>query len=381
MAKKFSLLTLTLTISTLAATVPNRTSAITHGERFWTIPQLVEMKTAADAEMAELIAPCAGDRDCEDEIFFQRLDSDGKYLAIDNFSNMILMVTAINPSNSTVRVMFHDQDPMLERMLGEKQYATLSELYIAWFTKPPVMYNSYYAVYGNYEEGMYHPLYAGSAEMYGEGWFPPNVEVELSINDAEVLYNLPYTIHFTMEADITNASGAHDYSDCFASPDYQEGMECRMVFSDIGGFYFLPFWPDATIPATGPDIPGPVTDSEPGNPTDEPTDDLAPSDPAADTSEPTINPDPEPEQPTDITFSQSDELGLGTATEITEPTSASEPKTPNTGAYPAEICNREINMPWWIIALILAGNALLIWWFTPNRRHSRQNPQKSPKKS
>ena len=70
MAKKLPLLILTLTISTLAATVLNQASAAAHGTQFWTIPQLVEMKAAADTEMAELTAPCAGDRECEDAIAF-----------------------------------------------------------------------------------------------------------------------------------------------------------------------------------------------------------------------------------------------------------------------------------------------------------------------
>ena len=396
MAKKLPLLVpllLTLTISTLAATVPNQASAITHGARFWTIPQLIEMKAKADTELDELTEHCAGDRECKDDIFFERLESDGKYLAIDNFSNMILMVTAINSSNSTVRVMFHDEDPMLERMIGEKQRATLSELHIAWFTKPPVMYNSYYAVYGNYEEGMYHNLYSGFAAENDEDWLAPNVEVELEINDAASLYNEPYIIYFTMEADITSVSGVHDYSDCLTSPAYKEGMECRMVFDEVGGFYFLPFLPGATTPVAISD----ATEPEPSEPADKPS--VAPSaeepttpsptptlDPESiadpnPTPEPEIIPNPEPATPAEFESDMgriNEASGMSLAANITL-----DPKTPDTGTqtYPDATYGREIEMPWWIAGLIISGIGLLIWWFIPNRHNLHQNPQKSSKKS
>ncbi len=47
------------------------------------------------------------------------------------------------------------------------------------------------------------------------------------------------------------------------------------------------------------------------------------------------------------------------------------PLAPNTGggimAEDAK-CEKRIEFPWWIVALIAAGEVLIIWWFAPNHR-------------
>ena len=182
---------------------------------------------------------------------------------------------------------------------------------------------------------------------------------------SDLVNNEEGILYFTV-----NASGLiiglKDYSACINSPDYTEGMECRLMFNESGYYSYAAMPPKAT---TTPDE-EPTPDPAPN--LDEPT-----SETPVESGKGAAEETPEPKEMTEDA-STNPELEI-ISTSYT--TSYDPPKTPNTGAYPAEVCSREINMPWWIIALISAGNALLIWWFTPNRHHLRQNPQKSPKKS
>ena len=179
-----------------------------------------------------------------------------------------------------------------------------------------------------------------------------------------------------------NSMGYTDYSDCLNASDYEEGMECKMMVSGDKWISFFPpraeiVEPDPIITSDTPDTPDALVVPDT---TDEPSDSAIIIDVTTEDPEPATN---------DPANDTSGAPGKGSASTTSESKAAPiiytnayiPPKAPDTGAYPAEACSREINMPWWIIALILAGNALLIWWFTPNRHHLRQNPQKSPKKS
>ena len=344
MAKK--IFTPILIFLTLISGTCLKTSTVSaaSAKQIWTIPQLIAMKNEINIELTEV---CNSDIACEDEFFFEHSRFDTAYKIVDGFRRSILLITAINPEESTIRVLFQDDSPMLNELFGGKRQAVLDELYIAWFSEQPNMYNSYYAVHGNYPEGMYHPLFAGSATANGANWFVPNTEVTLSINDAAVLYNVPYLIYFTMEADITNATGAYDYSDCMNSPAYETGMECRMVFDDEKGISFLPFLPGSESPVLAPDA-------------NEPNEDISST--SINTQESVLG------KPS-TTIEKGTNQSLNTL-----------PKAPNTGFISfRNSTNKYINLPWWILALIIANIIVLIWLFVPIRRKSPKSPKKSKK--
>lgn len=366
MAKKLPLLILTLTISTLATTVPKSTFAEGSPVAMWPLEEIAALKAEVDAE-DELT--CGNNVGCREVLRAERLsdDNDHIYLAVEEFSTSNFYVSAINPSAGTITLFLQDEDYISKRRGIDKRYS-LTEVYMYWLDDTIGPLNDTVTICnysedvknGTHVDGL-HPLISKNEEKDGENWMPPYTEVQYSVGGSNLADNRNGILYFTAKAG-RSIIGLKDYSTCINSPDYTEGMECRIMFKESGSYTYIPMPPRTiTIPDEEP-IPNP----------DEPT------------GETLVEPGQGAATETPESKETAEDAGANPELEIasmSHPVSRSLPKAPNTGAYPAEACSRGINMPWWIIVLILAGNALLIWWFTPNRRHSRQNPPKSPKKS
>ena len=358
-----SLLSLIL-ISSIGFSAPTFAKTIQGtSKKFWTIPELIELKEENDRER-ELA--CNGNSECEENLYYSLLEQGGIYSAIDNFSNMHLLITSINPSASTVRVLFHDKVPM-DYIGNEVEPAVLDEIFIAWFSREPDMFNNYYAKYGRYKMEKYF-LFSDSASNRGRGWFPPNQEVELPIDHADALLRSPHYIFFTMEGEHTSVSGMHDYSNCVESPFFEEGMECRMIFDDEGGFDFLPFWPGSDYPVEGTyfieeeeeGYGGASTEN--GNTEENIHNPESPADPVDNDPEAPANTNTTTDQPTSgIALSGQPETG-----EFTRPTSMLKSRK-----------NEEF--PWCLALIITLSGIFIFWWFYPTQKGKKY--QKNPKKS
>lgn len=324
-------------ISSLSISVPTFAETSDDATKnFWTIPELIELKAEYDRERDVV---CSGDLECEENRRFELLEQGGVYNALDSFSNMILMITSINPSASTVRVLFHDEDPTI-RIMGETEPAVLDEIFIAWFSREPVMFNNYYAKNGHYDMEMYF-LFSGSASTRGRRWFTPNTEKELRISHADALLKSPHYIFFTMEGERTSVSGMHDYSNCIESPFFEEGMECRIVFDDAGGFDFRPFWPGADYPADWL-----RTNDEEGY---------------GGVADTTID---------GSSDAATIEDGNASATPLINAISDVTPSSPNTGSptKPASSFKRSKELIWYPILIIFLSDIFIFWWFWPEER-------------
>lgn len=374
MAKKFPLLILTLTISTLAATVPNQAFAAVQydGTTWWSVAEMLDFYNQVEQEKADL---CSDDAECMQEFDMTMVEKGNKYSALNNLIEGQFWITSINPKEETIKVLFFDEDRMLAHM-GIKEEIRLKSFYLAWFDDwRGQIYNFYRPQFISGEIEGLHTVYDSIAEGLDTAHFPAWQEVEISVPGSGLLLNTSGKLDLAVFGTRGfNSMGYTDYSDCLNASDYEEGMECKMMVSGDKWISFFP--PRAEIVE-----PDPITTPDTSDTTDDP------SKPGTITNTTTGTPEPAPNEPTDDAPEESGKGSVDTAASESKVASTAytnsniPPRAPDTGAYPAEVCSREINMPWWIIALILAGNALLIWWFTPNRHHLRQNPQKSPKKS
>lgn len=374
MAKKNPLLILTLTISTLAATVPNQASAAVRydGTTWWSVAEMLDFYNQVEQEKADL---CGGDTECMQEFDMAMVEKGNKYSALNNLIEGQFWITSINPKEETVKILFFDEDRMFAHM-GIKEEIRLKSFYLAWFDDwRGQIYNFYRPQFISGEIEGLHTVYDSIAEGLDTAHFPAWQEVEISVPGSGLLLNTSGKLdHAIFGTNGFNSMGYTDYSDCINASDYEEGAECKLMISGDKWMAFFP--PRAEIVE-----PDPITTPDTSDTTDDP------SEPGTIANATTGAPEPAPNEPTDDAPEESGKGSVDTATSESKVASTAytnsniPPRTPDTGAYPAEVCSREINMPWWIIALILAGNALLIWWFTPNRHHLRQNPQKSPKKS
>ena len=382
MAKKLPLLILTLTISTLAATVPKPASAAVWYDNttWWSVEEMLDFYQQVEQDKAEL---GGSDNACIEDFNMTMIEKGQKYSALDNLIQGQFWITSINPKAETIKVLFFDQDRMLAHMGIDRKIA-LQSFYLAWFDNwEGQIYNFYRPQFISGEIEDLHTVYDSIAEELDTAHFPARREIEIAVPGSD----LPSNTFGRLDAAVFgsegfNSMGYTDYSDCLNAPDYEEGMECKMMVSGDKWISFFPpraeiVEPDPIITSDTPDTPDVLVAPDT---TDEPSDSAIIIDVTTEDPEPATN---------DPANDTSGAPGKGSASTTSESKAAPiiytnayiPPKAPDTGAYPAEACSREINMPWWIIALILAGNALLIWWFMPNRRHFGQNSSKSSKKS
>lgn len=335
MGKKIPILISTLMIS-ISALVPRAPVFAEERPKLWSLDEIAALKVKTDAE-DELI--CAGNWECKDNLRFGRLDSgEPIYWALEALEMSNLLITSINPSTETISLYFQDEDLMMKRM-GIDEPHQLTEAYMFWLedgmlgpAKDTIdIYNYSEAVKNEQEISGLHPLISKNEEKNGADWLPYRTEVEYSVAGSNLLENREGIIYFTVNADGL-IIGLKDYSKCLNSPDYTEGMECRLMFDDSGYYAYIP-----TVPAS---------------------------------IEPTA--DEQPAALDDILPASEDSTGYGKTGAISN-LDQELPKAPNTGTINSEHEASE-DFPWWLFLLIFLNSLPIIWLFWPE-------PSKSPKKS
>lgn len=332
MAKKLSLLILTLTISTLAATVPKSALATVsrYGITWWTAAELLDYYQEVLDEQAAL---CKGDSTCIRQYHESRITEVEKYRALINLISTQFTITAINPKAETIKVLFLDQNAY-HKIIGDETYDTpLESFYIAWFDDwRGQIFKFDRAQFTNGTIEGLHTVYDSIAADLDATNFPTWREVEILVPGSDLIHNTSGKISFAaFGGNGYNSQRFSDYSGCLKDPDYQEGDECRIITTRGKGISYAPFHVEKT-----PDL---IT------PTKEET--------------------------------SKDESARTVENEVKTP------KAPETGTqtYSSVAYNWEIDMPWWIVVLIMTGIGLLIWWFMPNRSKTHKNTKNLRKKS
>lgn len=280
-----------------------------NGKHYWSV---AEMQTASDLINAKREEFCQGDRMCREELPWQQMDEfGGIYRALDPYENIHFMLTSVNPSANTVKFLYHDEDKMLSRMLGETVRHDIASIYAVWVDESLgsiTTTSSNWLAYGQRApyhlgtveevEAATHLIIDESETELGAGWFTPNTEREYHVEGSDLTENTSGQFHYSLNStEGGHSHGTLDYSSCINSPNYTIGMECKTMFSEEGSRAYLPF------------VATPV-------PTDNPTEPSNPTEPNTPVQDP-IN--PEPNTPTDSGTATSTENQP--STEITnEPT-------------------------------------------------------------
>ena len=279
-----------------------------NGKRYWSV---AEMQTASDLINAKREEFCQGDRMCREELPWQQMDEfGGIYRALDPYENIHFMLTSVNPSANTVKFLYHDEDKMLSRMLGETVRHDIASIYAVWVDESLgsiTTTSSNWLAYGQRApyhlgtveevEAATHLVFDESESELGAGWFTPNTEREYHVEDSNLTDNTNGQIHFSLNATEGggHSHGTLDYSSCIKSPEYITGMECKTMFSEDGSRVYLPFIP------TSIDTP-----TEPNESTEQPDIPTRPSEPTSNPVEPNNPTNPianNPDTPTDTNSS------------------------------------------------------------------------------
>ena len=373
-----------------------------NGKTYWTFEETWELKDAIDAEAAAL---CGYDYGCELDYRFSLLDQpEYRMMGAMIFPSMVYM-TAINPKKETIKFFYNGAGDWTTQVLTMDKQFPLQEFTTFWVEDEELNYS----IQNDARKTRYHadlilsdsvaegitPLFYGSVERNGENWFEPNKEIEISVAGSGLARNRSGFFHQIGVSDGTFV-GTINYSDCLKSPDYRDGMECRLMFAEDGGIWYLPFGTEDETEVETPELEPEISEPEP-----EPLEPEAPEpepEPVPlvpEVSEPEAIPEPEspkstPESTPEIA-SISEPVPESTpriafASESTpelasEPEPVSESELDSVSALTPELDDEDdilvpftsvpqdddhsLDFPWWLAVILFVGDAVLVWCFAP----------------
>lgn len=410
--KRKSLLILSALVTGLGLVPSSPTSAAIQdrGTTWWSVEEMLDFYQEVEQEKLD---GCGDDLGCQVEFGYNMVEKGPKYSALNNFLEAQIWITAVNPAEETVKVFYFDDDMML-RQMGIEEKIHLQHLYMGWFDEwNGQIYNYNHERFMSGNVAGLHTMYDGSSRVDGPDWLPAWEEVELSVAGSSLIDNYSGIIDYAVfaEHNMFNAQGTFNYSDCLRAPDYEEGKECKLMFSgdqwatylppreqivedvddsgqeedpDLGFTENLGSDSDLDSSELEPDsdeIPTPeATEIEPGL-TKTTNDDFTAPDTASPINAGTLEASAEV-LPTTSVFADN-VSGDNLRTQELSATNQL-PKAPNTGKS-LSVAGRGANlMPWWLIMMEVLGGILMLWWFIPVRTMKKKdrlkNRRKSPKK-
>lgn len=239
MKKLSKILILTTTLGMGLSSVVN-TSAMTKewGTRWWTLDEMNE----TISEMEEIATErCGEDGLCKRDVYRELMASDGKYNAANLASGMGIVISAVNPGESTVKVIYQGRTSLKWRSNGAGQ-TTPKELYMMWVEPEMVSVTQQEATLLEYikadeaAEGI-HLIYQANEEKN----VVPEIDTEMEIAvPGDLRENLRGVIDYSEKNDVSGSWGSVKYSDCMTRAGYEDGVECRIMFSEYGDYSYFP---------------------------------------------------------------------------------------------------------------------------------------------
>ncbi len=341
---------------------------------WYSVPELLEYKEELDRETADT---CGEDSYCLEELFFSKMDSnDSKFCALEQLTQQQIVVTSVNLTEETIKVLFFDEDMMIKHM-GISERLALGEFYMGWFDEDVErIYN-----YGIYAEDLMNDTLPGAHYLYAqrdvsENIIPANEEYLIDVSSRGLNLNSSGEIAYAAFAEpYFNAMGRfYPYGSCLLEPDYTEGTECRLMLSAEKGQRFFP--PRETIEAevesgssTSPLAEEATENINKEDPKEEnviPEETLFHAEEIQDeTSEKdyTRNEEEEIENNTLSALQNNEIFALGQLNQ--QSISSQTIKSPNTGTNTNPCNQRTVEFPWWLVILIALGDIVVLWLFWP----------------
>ena len=350
MGKKIPLLISTLAVGMAGMTFSPSVEALYIDDddvTWYTVSELLEYKGEVEQEISDL---CGEDFGCRQEYNFNKMETDSKYHALEQLQERQFVMTAVNPSEEYIEVLFFGEDMMLSRM-GIKEELEINQLYIGWLEND---------VERIYRDGMDPSKYL-RGEIDGAHnlsyWHVGDTENKITYNainrlnatgirdnnSGQFIYNLD-----TLENKFS-AYGRFDYSGCMAESDYELGKECRLMISSEKGSAYVP--------------PREIVMNSEVNTLDNNNNNHSNSDNDNDSDDGNGN-----RNDNNDNGNNKDEGKNKTVT------NSNQIKSPETGVGSYQ---EAAEFPWWLGVIFASGLATLIWLFWPNRK-SRQKTRKKP---
>ena len=384
MKKSPFLLTLIILLGLASKPVNATSTTLLPGDETWW--SIKELATYYNQKNAEREARCYDDIACHDEALNNDL-MDAEYAAgravfyINRFA-----IASVNRETSDIEVYYNNDDLDVSKYNPGWRDSDLKTLFIGWFEEDSNQ------LFGLSDSSLLNSSSVGQHTLISQsnnsGIIPSQAFISIGFNN-DLAENHTGLIGYAARSTFYRGRELLDLSMCLNDPNW---VSCDLYVSSSGE---AKYYVTVDLEDVGPDLPPEI--DEPHNPIDdpfiEPTIDPEPTQP-----EPTIDPEPTPENT--IATPSTPEIGqiiapaetsaevvattiaetpTETPTELApEPTekgnetsSVDIPLTSNVVTNTAKKCAAKHEFPWWFIALVLAGDAIIIWFFMPKPRKNR----------
>lgn len=379
--RRIPLLFLAFLCVSLIQIKPTHAAVEENDTTWWSVSELLELNKKVDTERKEACQP--GDQLCIMRFNTSVPDRGPEYKAMNSFLSGQFWVTSINPEKETFKVIYIDEDMQVKHM-GITRNISLTRLYLGWLEGPvdPIYYYGPESFMSGFVDGA-HTIYHGSLDTNGNNWIPSWQEAELSVTGSDLRHNASGKIAIALDADGYNSRGYQDYSSCFSDPLYESGMDCELRFSGDKGYrFFTPRKGNKEQETSDSTENTPVLDSEIEVNQDADTE-------FGDNPDTSNKVDAEIETkspqyiPTSITNYQSEprkenpavsNIIRGDEHKETEGRPNEDRKQSDTiFAGPSELrvpslgnCQASSEFPWWLVAILIGSDILIMWFFWPN---------------
>lgn len=389
----------TLIMTNIISSSAQAMGTLDNGLKYWTIQDIIEYGEEAEAERTAL---CGSDTLCKEQYYYEHMDGGEdrtRYQLLDRFNSTRIWLTSINPTTGEAKFLYQGTDGWAVAMGYDVEPENLNELYLVWLEGDAI--DNYYSnswfdptrdhyvpdyvdeIMSGAPQSNTHEIFSYNINRDGFINYPERTEISINIpNNANLGANTDGTVYFSNMVGGLRTHGVHNYSGCINSPYYQEGMECRFIFTEDYMEQFVPFTTDGLLATTSS-----TDDNDFTNEIIEDTDGF--------TNNPTDGDADNTDEPTNSTMnetvdgvngaSENDIASAdGSATnEIDNNISLIEDNTqstnqgniapgltqilaPNTGQTTVEEGDKAPSLPWWLTAILVLNALVLVWLFWPD---------------
>ena len=308
-----------------------KAQAASYGGPSWTAPELLEYKSALEAEGATL---CGDDDDCLNSYYELKFTEDeNKYRALSRLKSYQLLPTELNFETGTIKILLFDKNMKADIYLrAPKDGIVVKELLIWIISESVPEADGYYstATILNGEVPGTQPLFGFTKSNLIELAKDEEAEYPMLANSKNMTDARYNRIKFSFSSNFFNSSSNYSFSGCSYVHNFPKGKCVLTVSSRDFSYKFVETSIEESPTTENPNLPT--------NPTKDENDD-----------------ENIPEQP-DI----SEQECTLSATEII-------PRAPDTGTATLSTCQKVIEFPWWLAGLIAVADIVLLWLFWPKK--------------
>lgn len=231
MVKKIPILLLII-LATTSVVVPQ---AFAEEEKdYWTYEEMVKFEKEVEPELFD--ENTCNNKSCLRRLYASIRGRGGKYTALLNGYDMYpLVISAINPSKGTISVIYRGST-LRDKINGFTEEDYVINLFISRFDEGKSDGNFYERILNGEElPDSVHLVILEREENNGEKWLDNNKETTFQMIDATFSETIPNKAWFYFEtANKGKWLDPFSFDSCLKSPDYREGMECRVVYTTKG---------------------------------------------------------------------------------------------------------------------------------------------------